>query len=211
MRLIDLTMPVPSRENMRPTVHLDEWHLACCGVKQTGMVYHFDHWSMSGTYLDLPGHIKELDDGFDSVNYPLDKLYEVESAVIHLDRSEKPGKIHAEELAAASPVDGPIPGLIVHALGQKRYDEVPERSVALAADAVEWMISKGIHLLVSDVYEHCDEPENVFWKLFEAGISVVCCPINMQMLDAPLVKLTVLAPRYPGVTQLPCRLVARIE
>src|SRR5512141_1762233 len=117
MRLIDLTLPVQSRENRRPTVHLDEWALECAGKNITGMVYHFDHWSMSGTYLDLPGHIKELDDGTDSSNYPLDKLYEVESAVIHLDRSTRPGKVHADELQSACPTDGPVAGMVVHALG----------------------------------------------------------------------------------------------
>lgn len=211
MRLVDLTLPVPARENMRPTVHLDEWPLDYKGQPYTGMVYHFDHWSMSGTYLDIPGHIKELGDGFDSANYPLEKLYEVDAAVIHLDRSEKAGKVHARELAVASEIDGKVGAIILHALGPKRFDEAPERSVALATDAVEWMIGKGIHLLVSDIYEHCDKPENIFWTLFEAGISTVCCPINLGLLDRPKAKLTVLAPRFPGVTQLPCRVVAGVE
>ena len=36
-------------------------------------------------------------------------------------------------------------------------------------------------------------------------------PINLGQLDTPVVKLTVLAPRYPNVTQLPCRVVARVD
>lgn len=210
MRLVDLTLPVPAIENDSPTVALDEWPISGPGFSYTGMVYRFNHWSMSGTYIDFPGHIKHLDDGANAENYPLEKLFDIPSVVIHIDRSEKPGKIRADELQAAclAPVNGG--GLIIHALGTKRYAEVPERSVALAKDAVDWMVDRGIHLVVSDVYEHSDEPENIFSALFSGGISAVCRPCNLDKLDAPTVRLSVLTLRFPNVTQAPCRAVARI-
>ncbi|MHB9035987.1 MAG: cyclase family protein [Armatimonadota bacterium] len=209
--IIDLTMPVPGRENNHPAVSADPLHISGPGFDYTGIVYHFNHWSMSGTYIDFPGHIKELDDGATAENYPLEKLYEVETAVIHLGRAHHPGKISAEELAEAAPDTADCGALIVHALGHKRHDEVPERSVALSRDACEWIVAQGVHLLVSDVYEHAGEPENVFWHLFSAGVSTVCAPVNLHLLDEPRVKLTVLFPRFQNVTQLACRVVARMQ
>jgi hypothetical protein len=67
-----------------------------------------------------------------------------------------------------------------------------------------------VHLLVSDVYEAA-EPRGVFLDLFGNGISALCCPINLDLLTASSVKITVLMPRFPGVTQLPCRAVAEVE
>lgn len=210
MRLIDLTMPVPAVENGIPTVSTDEWPINGPGFSYTATVYHFTHWSMSGTYIDFPGHIKETDDGADAANYPLEKLCDLPSAVIHLDRADRPGKIHAEELRQACPKRVGGGGIIVHALGTKRYDEVPERSVALARDAVDWIVDQGAHVLVSDVYEHADEPEDVFSALFSGGVCAVCCSCNLDRLDAPVVLLSVVPLRFAGVTQAPCRVFAKI-
>lgn len=211
MRLIDLTLPIPVEENGHPTVVTEEWQIGSGGLSYTGIVHRFAHWSMSGTYLDLPGHIRETDDGLRADDYPLERLFEVPTAVLHLPGGARPRKIHAEDLqrACVEPFSGG--GLILHALGDRRFDEVPERSVALSKDAVHWIIDRQVRLLVSDVYEHHSEPENVFFDLFAAGVATVCCPINLQKLNVPRVSLTVLAPRFPGVTQLPCRVVARID
>ncbi len=211
MKLVDLTLPTPQRENNHPLVVTDEWPLSGKEMSYTGMVYHFNHWSMSGTYIDFPGHIKELDDGMDAFNYPLEKLCEVESVLLRLDRDPYSGKIHAEELESACGVNGKIGGLIVHALGDKRFDEIPGCTVSFAADAIAWMVNKGAHLLVSDVYENSNEPENVFWHLFSAGISTVCVPDNLNQLHGKTVNLTVLFPRFPKVIQLPCRLIAKMD
>jgi kynurenine formamidase len=211
MKLVDLTLPTPPRENNHPLVVTDEWLLSAKEMSYTGMVYHFNHWSMSGTYIDFPGHIKELDDGMDASNYPLEKLCEVESVLLRLDRDPYSGKIHAEELESACGVKGKIGGVIVHALGDKRFDEIPGCTVSFAADAIAWMVNKGVHLLVSDVYENSNEPENVFWHLFSAGISTVCVPDNLNQLHGKTVNLTVLFPRFPKVTQLPCRLIAKMD
>lgn len=210
MRLIDLTLPIPEVENGKPTSQIEEWPIDAAGISYTGMVYNFSHWSMSGTYIDLPGHIKETDDSVRAGDYPLDKLYEVPSMVIHLDRSETPGKISAGELEQACSVPIIGGGLVINALGSKRFDEIPERSLALSKDAVAWILDHGVHLLASDVYEHADEPENVFMDLFSGGACTVCYPVNLHLLDSAAVNLTVLFPRFPGVTQLPCRIIASL-
>ncbi len=211
MRLWDLTYPIPEEENGHPTVTLEEWPLVMEGQPATGMVYRFTHWSMSGTYLDLPGHLKESDDGATAENYPLERLYEVPAVVAHLPRAGAPGKISVAELAEACPEPPTGGALVVHALGERQFHEMQNvQVVALTREAVAWMAERGIHLLVSDVYEHHEEKEAVFLHLFRAGIATVCCPVNLQALPGR-VRLTVLAPRYPGATQFPCRVVARGE
>lgn len=208
MRLVDLTLPIPERENNHPLVVTDEWLLSGRELSYTGMVYHFNHWSMSGTYIDFPGHIKELDDGTDAENYPVDRLYEVKSLLVRLDKDPYSGKIRADDLEAACGCTDKFGAVIVHALGNKRFHEIEGCNVSFAADAVQWIVDRGAHLLVSDVYENSLEPENVFWDLFKAGISTVCIPNNLQSLSGDDIRLTVMFPRFPGVTQLPCRLLA---
>lgn len=130
--------------------------------------------------------------------------------MIHLDRKSGSGAVSEAELAAGCP--NPFRGgaLILNALGARRFDDIEERSVWLGRDARGWILRQGIHLLVSDVYES-REPEGVFLDLFEAGISTVCYPVNLNRLTAPRVKLTVLAARFETVTQLPCRVVAEVQ
>ena len=76
-------------------------------------------------------------------------------------------------------------------------------------NAIEWIIATGVKLLVADVYES-RALHGVFPALFDAGISTVCCAINLHHVTAPEVRLTVLPVRMSGVTQLPCRVVAEL-
>lgn len=211
MRVIDLTLPVEAQQDGRQTVRLDEWPLQCDHKPYTGMVYHFTHNSMVGSYLDFPGHIKETDDGMDAENCPVEKLFRVAATVIHLNRASGSGGIHAEELAAACPQSISGGALILNALGKLRSDQMEHRSVFLFKDAVRWIIDTKIHLIVSDVYESRGAGEGVFPLLFEAGISTVCRPNHLHAIDRPHVKLTVLPVRWPRVTQLPCRVVVELE
>ena len=206
MKYIDLTCPIPAgtavlRRDM-PITQED-------GKKYTAVVYDFSHDSMLGTYIDFPGHIESTDDGQDAASWPLEKLYRVESTVIHLNRTDGSGAVSAEELAAACP--GPIAGggLIINALGNRRFDAIEERSVYLDSGAVSWIIDQNIHLFVSDTYES-PALHGVFGPLFAAGIATVCSPVNLHQLTAPTVKLTALPARFVGVTQLPCRLLAEV-
>ena len=208
--MIDLTLPAPEEQAGAPTCRLDEWHLKAGTLPYTAMVYHYRHDSMAGTYIDFPGHIKETDDGLDAISYPLEKLYRVKAAVIHLDRESGSGRIGAPELAAACP---PAPGagaLILNALGARRFDAIVERSVYLGKDAVQWIIDSGFHLLVSDVFESNSDPQQVFNLLLGQRVSTVCCPINLQEITQPVVTLTALPLRFTKATQLPCRVVVEL-
>ncbi len=209
MRIVDLTLPVPPRENDHDTTRLDEWEITWPGGAYTAMVYHFDHWSMSGTYIDFPGHIKATDDGADSANYPGQKLYRVDATVIRLDRADGSGKVTADELIAAC--DGRRAGgaLVINALGRRQFDEIIDHSVYLATDAVQWIAEAGVHLLVTDVYESPTDHQGMWETLFAAHVTIVAHPVNLHLLPAR-VKVTALPLRFEGVTQLPCRVIAEI-
>ena len=57
----------------------------------TAVVYDFAHDSMVGTYLDLPGHIIETDDGQDAATQPLERFYRLQASVLHLCREDGRG------------------------------------------------------------------------------------------------------------------------
>ena len=184
--------------------------LSSPGIEYTGVVYEFTMSSMAGTYLDLPGHIAETDDGQDAANYPLEKLYRRRAVVIRFDRPDSSGGVTGAALASACPAEiRPGDALIVNALGQRQFYEINERSVFLEQDAVEWIIGKQVELLVSDIYESTSLT-GVFYKLFEAGIATVCHPVNLDKLVVPEIKLTVMPLPVRGITQIPCRVVAEI-
>jgi len=211
MRLIDLTMLSPGEENGHATVEVEEWPVSVGDARYTGMVYGFEHWSMTGTYIDFPGHLAEFDDGSDAADYPIEKLCDVRAAVVHIDRENRPGRITRAELESAAPRPAGCEALVIHALGGKTYYEMGKPPVCLAKDAVEWIVESGVHLLLSDVYEDHSDPIGVFADLFAARVATICCPINLDRLDVPYVRLTCLFPRFAGVTQIPCRVIARVD
>lgn len=211
MVLIDLTLIAgPEKEGHAP-FHTEERTITPQeGAPYVALVYHFQHTGMVGTYIDFPGHIRATDDGTDAANYPVEKLFRVPAAVIHLDRENGSGAVTGAELAAAGPPP-PVGGaLVINALGQRRFDQIEKRSVYLSLDAVEWILATGVHLLVSDIYES-RALHGVFERLFAGGVSAVCQPVQLHRLTRPRVKLTALPARFPGVTQLPCRLLAEMD
>jgi len=213
VRLVDLTMVSDLRQRDRDTYEVENWKVPdpSGGGQQDARVYVFHHDGMLGTYVDFPGHLAAADNGTDAANYPPEKLYRLDAAVIHLDRADGSGRVTAEEMQAAAGDVGRPEAVIVNALGRRRWDQIAWRSVYLAADAADWIVSTGAHLLVSDVYESDEDPQDVFGRLFRAGLLAVCLPVNLHELTAPRARLTVLTVRFPGVTQLPCRVLAEIE
>ena len=209
MKLVDLTMPVQAEQNGSATSRMTERPIHHGQDTYAARIYQFSHDSMVGTYLDLPGHIVQTDDGMDAASWPADRLYRIETSVVHLNREDGSGAIGADELAAACPTPDGLPGLVINALGPRQWDDIEERSVYLAPDAVQWIIDRGTQLLVSDVYESAP-PRAVFLDLFRGGIATVCYPVNLHHLTSPRVTLTALPARFPGVTQLPCRILAEV-
>jgi len=181
------------------------------GTTYTGLVYDFQMNSMGGTYIDLPGHIRETADGYDLQNYPVEKLYRLDAVVIRLDRQDKSGAVRAEDLAVSCPRNlAGCRAMIINALGNKRFDDIEERSVYLSDDSVQWIIESGVHMLISDIYES-KAIHGVFLSLFSAGVATVCCPVNMHLIKSDYCKVSVFTVPAKSVTQMPCRLIAEIQ
>ena len=211
MTLVDLTLPITTASTGQPAACLEKWPIVAGDDSYTANVYSFAHDSMAGTYIDFPGHVEHTDDGQDASTYPLEELYRLSAEVIHLNREDGSGLVSAEELAEAGGDSGPARALVINALGDRRFDEIRSRSVYLGRGAVDWIIQKGVHLLVSDIYESDDAPQGVFPALFGAGISTVCNPVNLHLLRGRGIRITALPLKFPTVTQLPCRLLAEID
>gem|GEM_PF-465384 len=221
MRIVDLTLAIPrvtlETEHLqappqeRVTMRTRHWTLRDGPAPYTAAVHFFQHWSMAGTYLDLPGHIVETDDGADAASVPAERWFRRAALVIHLDRESGSGPVTAAELAAASPDSDPADALVLNALGARRFDAIAERSVSLSLDAVDWIAARGARLLVADVYEAAPVPHGVFPALFAHGIATVCAPVNLHRLTQPRVRLTALPLRFPGAVQIPCRVLAEEE
>jgi len=221
MTLVDLTLAIPESEPEKDapaapcreqrTIATREWRIGQSAQSYCARVHYFTHWGMAGTYIDFPGHIVETDDGADAATVPLERLFRLNATVIRLDREDGSGKISADELAAASPAVPPGDALVLNALGDRRFDQIAERSVYLGRDAVAWVVARGVTLLVSDVYESDTDPQGVFLDLFRHGVYTVCYPVNLHRLTQPMVTLTVLPLRFEKATQLPCRVVAELD
>ena len=188
-------------------VRLREVPLKSAQTAYTGMVYDFEFNSMDGSYLDLPGHIRETDDGQRADNVSAADFYRVPCSVIRLDRKSGSGAVSAAELEAAFGGRVSTPALMINALGTLEPDQIENRSVWLDFSALDWMISSGVRLLVSDIFES-QALDGVFLKLFKAGVSTVCEPRGMSRIRTKTVELSVLFPRFPGLTQIPCRILA---
>lgn len=205
--LIDLTYEIQDRENEKIIRAIKEIPLR--EKTYRGLIYQYHLSSMDGTYIDLPGHIAEFDDGFDMAKYPLEKLFMVDTLFIRLKKESAERKITAEELKTACPtLEKPFSALCIHALDNKNFYDYNQDTIPYyQKDAVEWIIRKNIHLFISDVYENHNNPEGIFVELFKNRISTVCHPINLQKIKKDFIKITVLPLRAGGATQMSCRLV----
>lgn len=202
MKLIDLTLPWNSNDTKEQLIPLRSDRTA-----YTGVVYDFRLNSMTGSYIDFPGHIRETADGKHAGNYPLSDLYRVPATLL---RPKRFGRgITVAELAEARGNLPSTPCLIIHG---KAGTDIPliSREIYLTMDAVSWIIDSGCRLLVSDTFES-DRLDGVFLKLFSAGISTVCMPVNLDKLTSQLMKITVFTPLLEGMLQIPCRIAAEIE
>lgn len=206
MAQIDLTMDFLG-ERFAPEIRREEKKLQSGLVSYTGVVYTMTHDGMSGTYIDFPGHIAETDNGLYADNCPLERVFRVPASVIHLSKKSGDGAVSGAELEEAFGGKIHTDALIINALGKLNPLEMAKRSVFLDDSAIQWIIDSKCRLLVSDIYES-EALHGVFLKLFSAGITTVCLPVNLAALTAKEVLLTALFARMPGVTQLPCRLVA---
>ncbi|MHC4873940.1 MAG: cyclase family protein [Planctomycetota bacterium] len=208
--LIDLTLPVKHNPQ---TMSTNKKHIVQeNGTEYDGIVHNFSFSGMTSTYIDFPGHIAGCEDGTDAANYELEKLYQVKTALIRLDRDCSSGKVCKEDLLTSVNVNlekEKPDAIIINALGSKRFDEIKERSVWLSTEAAEWLVSLGIHLIISDIYESAGI-HGVFGTFFKGGVSTVCCPVNLEKINKDIFTVTCLPAKFEKSQQLPCRLIAEV-
>ena len=187
---------------------VSEVPLESASTRYTGVIYRISESSMLGTYIDFPGHIRETDNGVDAGNFPVEELYCAPASVIRLDRDH--GPVTGAELEGAFGGKVHTPVLVINALGARDETELPNRIVYLDHSALDWIIACGVRYLISDVYES-QALHGAFLKLFQAGVTTICCPANLGALKHREVKITCLFLPLAGVTQIPCRLIAEQE
>ena len=205
MSVIDLSCPFPAKTAEK--IRLREIPLKSAQTAYTGMVYDFELNSMDGSYIDLPGHIKETDDGQRADNVPMEQFYRMPCSVIRLNKTNRAGAVSVAELEQAFGGKVTTPALMINALGTLEPHDVDLRSVWLDFSALDWIIDSGVRLLVSDIFES-PRLDGVFLKLFKAGVSTVCEPRHMSRITKKTVEMTVMFPNIPGMTQIPCRILA---
>ena len=206
MRIIDLTLPIEEVQGGKPTAETYLVPLSVRGGKYRAICYRLAMNGMSGTYLDLPGHIEEFDDGADAENFPLEKLFMLDTTVIHLDRRSLGREVTADELESAGmPVKGDA--LLIHALGEKKCFEVaPDEIPYFGPSAIQWIVHKRPKIAVSDIYEKRPDLQGIFIELFRNRISCVCVPVNLDRIRETYPKTCIIPLRMRSVTQLPCRI-----
>ncbi|MBR6058272.1 MAG: cyclase family protein [Victivallales bacterium] len=205
MTIIDLTRPFSNE----PLYRLDsaDVPLVSDATRYTGVIYQLHLDSMCSTYIDLPGHIHETDNGLTAENVPPERFFRMPAHIVHLSRQSGSGAVMGAELEAGH--EGlKTECLVVNALGKLNATDIAERTVWLDNSAIDWILSTGCRVLISDIYES-QRLEGVFLKLFKAGVSTVCLPVNLFKLN-DIAKITVLFCPVPNMTQIPCRVLAEV-
>ena len=203
MPIIDLTRPFANE----PLFRLDaaDVPLVSDATRYTGVIYQLHLDSMCSTYIDLPGHIRETNDGQTAENVPPERFFRMPARIVHLSRPSGSGAVTEDELSAGH--EGlKTECLVINALGKLNATDIAERTVWLDSTAIDWILSTGCRVLISDIYES-RRLEGVFQRLFKAGVSTICLPVNLfELKDAA--TITALFCPVPKMTQIPCRVIA---
>ena len=207
MELINLTSPFHCAH-----IFLERIPLKSDRTAYTGMVYHFRHGSMETSYLDLPGHIAETDDGCDAQNVNLLDYYRRKTQLLRVAvPAKKEYGITPADLDKALNGREWQPWIVINALGSADDGYLPSRKIYLTLEAVDHLARNGVKVLFSDAWES-PRLDGVFLRLFDAGVSAVCNLVNLHQLpDDREFYLTMSFLPYPGkVTQIPVSLIAEI-
>lgn len=205
MKIIDLTAPFSDSTE----TSLREVPLRSDKTAYTGMVYRFNHESMATTYLDLPGHIRETDDGRNGENLNIADYYRQPARLLRIP--PRTGGITPDDLKKAAGGKKILPFTIIHSFGRKDDGNDPQRLTYLTLESCDFLIGAGVKVLLSDAWES-RALEGVFLRLFSHGVSTIC---NLhRMWELPEDRdflLNVIPLPYPGgATQLLARVFAEI-
>lgn len=207
MKLVNLTAPFHRVQVLTERLPLKSERTA-----YTGMIYYYNHGSMETSYLDLPGHIAETDDGSHAANIDLCDYYRRETMLLRITPACGEYGITPEDLEAARAGRPWMKWVIINAQGTADDGYTPSRKIYLTLEAVDHLIKNGVKLIFSDAWESL-RLEGVFLRFFEAGISTVCNLVNLSKLpEDQTFKVTVGFVPYTGnVTQIPVSVIAELR
>ena len=182
----------------------------------TGMIYYFDYESMSTSYLDLPGHIAETDDGRHAAMLDPGDWYRQRANLIRIPvcPAGEEFAIRPADIEKAMAGKKWHPWMVINALGRKDDDGEARyfRMTYLALDTVDMLIDKGVKVIIGDAWES-RRLDGVFTRLFSAGVCTVCGVANLHRLpdDREFFVTLGFLPYPGGVTQIPCSVLAEYE
>lgn len=206
MELINLTAPFNSAHIFTERIPLKSPRTA-----YTGLVYHFRHGSMETSYLDLPGHIAETDDGRHARNCNLLDFYRRPANLLRITPPRDEYGVTPADLEKARNGRPWTEWMVINALGENADGYQPGRRIYLTLEAVDHLARNGVKILFSDAWESA-RLDGVFLRLFDAGVSAVCNLVNLDKLpDDREFFLTMSFLPYPGeVTQIPASVIAEL-
>lgn len=206
MELVNLTAPFNCAH-----ILTERRPLKSPSTAYTGMIYHFRYGSMATSYLDLPGHIAETDDGRDAKNCLLTDFYRRPASLLRINVPAEEYGITPDDLEKARNGRPWQEWMVINALGDCADGHQPSRKIYLTLESVDHLIRNGVKVLFSDSWESV-RLDGVFLQLFDAGVSAVCNLVNLNKLPGDReFLLTVSFVPYPGqVTQIPATVIAEI-
>jgi kynurenine formamidase len=177
--------------------HLPENLPLYCGHRCTA----FDVFIKShhGTYYETSSHV--FREGKNTSDTSMQDFF-LPASIIKLVGN---GGITGEELNAAGSNVRPGDALLIHSLNKDRYFEI---------NAVQWMISRQIKLLGSDL-PHYDtgftHPTGIFIELFKAEIPIIANLEHLETVPVSRAQLIVLPLKINGIGTVPCRAVVLVD
>jgi len=95
MAIIDISCPIQHHPAEREDFEVSKTLLPLKSdrTSYTGVIYRLSQGSMNSSYIDLPGHIAETDDGRDGANTPPQDFFRLPCTVVRLDLSSGYGAV----------------------------------------------------------------------------------------------------------------------
>ncbi len=176
--------------------------------------------SQTGTYLETPAHSVGYEKSYPLISVSLDELVDVPVCLIQVDPAKLPeidGRRAITKEALMDSTDkqhtAECSAIIVSTGWGSHWGESTylDLSPFFKNDAMQWLISRNIRILGSDTprWENLEHPEGFFPAFYEADILMLAPVVNVESIDGPVGKLTVLPLKIEKTCCVPCRAVVK--
>jgi kynurenine formamidase len=176
--------------------------------------------SQTGTYLETPAHYFGNDRSYLITDVPVEKLYEMNCTIVHLERYFEESEQKKEQACITISMlkdvlekDSPCEGSAIllstgwGAAWEKEY--FLDKSPYIKKEAMEYLISLKPYLLGSDFprWDNIRKSEGFFQAFYDANILMLAPCVNLHKISSVRCKLTVLPLKIEGTSCTPCRAV----